>query len=107
MTTLVAIAEPSRDRRSEPTPSAMVLSGLLHVVAVLALVAVTYLVPRAVPIEIPQERTVEVVMVPPQPQPQVEPGAPIPTSRPNLSRDAAIGEESMAPQPSERPAIDV
>jgi hypothetical protein len=120
MTTLVAIAEPGRERGSEPRPSALLLSALLHILAVLLLVAMARLLPPAQVDIPPQERTVEVVVVPaPAPEPpqaaqpaqpaQPAPSQPQPPAQralidlppPNLSETARFAPESALPSAPE------
>jgi hypothetical protein len=105
MTTLVAIAEPGREQGSEPKPSALLLSVLLHTVVVLLLIVAARLLPPAPADLPPQERAVEVVMVPPaQPpapaQPTAQPQGEIPLERMNLSEQAEVAQESRAPAPA-------
>jgi hypothetical protein len=100
MTTLVAIAEPGRAQRSEPRPSSLLLSALLHTLVLLLLVLMAQWVPPPTEVAVPpQERLIEVVMAPPPPTPSppVPQSGEIPVERMNLSEDAEVAQESRAP----------
>ncbi len=80
----------------------MLLSALLHVLVALLLVAMARLLPPVEGESPLQERTVEVVMVPPpapqaQPTPSPQLGERLELTPPNLSDDARIAEESVLP----------
>lgn len=101
MTTLVAIAEPGRERRSEPRPTSLLLSALLHALVVLLLVVMARLLPPADVAVPPQERLIEVVMAPPPPpSPPAPQSGEIPVERMNLSEDAEVAQESRSPPPA-------